>query len=582
MYWLTNYEEGIIMKPTKKYLSIFLMLVMIISSMVISPKATISAESFPQIPANGYDSYKANIKHGTYKHINYYSKATGTTRQATIYLPPDYSTATKYSVMYLLHGINGSEDDWTTKGGNVHYIMDNLIAQGKISPCILVMPNCTAKANGVDAYENVTNDILYNLKPYVEANYSVYTDREHTAISGLSMGGGQSFNIGLTNLDKFAYVGSYSAAPNTHANNVLFPDGGTKAKQLLKLLFINYGSKDDLISFGTRVHTYCDQKGIANTYWVLDGRYHEWYVWKVGCWNFLQMLQNAGFNSKTPLNPSASGTVSSVIKDGWYYIKNVNSQKYLQVKDNQGAASQNVEIGTGNGSAGQKWYVTNTSDGYVTLKSGLGDYNLDLYNGSNSDGANIQIYNAWNGDPQKFLIQTTATNNVYTIATKSSNLTKNLDVYNFGKQDGTNVCQWTCTGNTNQQWIFENVGSTPVTSTTPISPSPSTSTTPSQKPSETSGISYDYKVVSDWGSSFQAELVVTNNTDKTFDGWTLVCQYNSSITSLWGAELAGQTGAIVSIKNPSWDAKLEPGKSVTINFIASGTDKSAPTNYSLS
>ncbi|OYP57665.1 hypothetical protein CG709_00845, partial [Lachnotalea glycerini] len=202
---------------TKKLTSFLLIFAMLMSFTWCVP-LTVAAATLPTLPADGYDSYKANVAHGTIQYINYYSNATNSTRRAKIYLPPGYTTDKKYSVMYLLHGIGGNEDNWTTAGGSVHYIADNLIAEGKISPSIIVMPNCTAAASGVDQYENVTDDILYNLIPYVEQNFSVNTDREHRAISGLSMGGGQSFNIGLPNLDKFAYIGTYSEAPNTHSN----------------------------------------------------------------------------------------------------------------------------------------------------------------------------------------------------------------------------------------------------------------------------------------------------------------------------------------------------------------------------
>ncbi|PXV86664.1 enterochelin esterase-like enzyme [Lachnotalea glycerini] len=286
------------MKENTKRISSFLLIFAMLMSFIWSAPMTVAAASLPTIPANGFDSYKANVKHGTIQYINYYSNATKSTRRAKIYLPAGYTKNTKYSVMYLLHGIGGNEDNWTTGGGSVHYIADNLIAEGKISPSIIVMPNCTAAASGVDQYENVTNDILYNLIPYIEKNYSVYTDRDHRAISGLSMGGGQSFNIGLPNLDKFAYIGTYSAAPNTHSNEALFPDGGTKAKQMLKLFFISYGTNDSLISFGTRVHNYADSKGISNIYWLLNGRGHDWSVWKPSVWNFLQLLEQRGFNAK--------------------------------------------------------------------------------------------------------------------------------------------------------------------------------------------------------------------------------------------------------------------------------------------
>ncbi|SDY34567.1 family 43 glycosylhydrolase [Lachnobacterium bovis] len=159
-----------------------------------------------------------------------------------------------------------------------------------------------------------------------------------------------------------------------------------------------------------------------------------------------------------PSNPQPGNSKGNVrLSDGWYYIKNVNSQKYLQVAGNRGAAGTNVEIGHGTGVQGQKWYLQNTSDGYITLKSGLGNFMLDLAYGKNENGTNLQIYNAMGHDAQKFYLQKANGNNVVTIATKVSNGSKSVDVYNFGKNDGTNVCQWSTSGNTNQQFIFEKV-----------------------------------------------------------------------------------------------------------------------------
>lgn len=299
--------------------------------------------------------------------------------------------------------------------------------------------------------------------------------------------------------------------------------------------------------------------------------------------------------TKTPVvSTSPAGTV----KDGWYYIKNVNANKYLQVKGDTAAAGQNVEIGTGTGVDGQKWYVTNTNDGAITLKTALGDFGIDIANGSAEDGANVQLYHYYGGDAQKYVLQATNTANIYTIATIASGKTKNFDVYEASKADGANVCQWTYNGNGNQQWVFEAVNSTPATSKAPTpTPTSSPTATPAPTPTNTpvpptktpeptqggatTGVTFDYKVVSDWGSSFQGEVVVTNKSGSDINGWTLTFDYNSKIGNLWGAEFVGQTGKTVTVKNPSWDAVLKNGSSVTIDFIADGTDKSAPVNFAL-
>ena len=183
---------------------------------------------------------------------------------------------------------------------------------------------------------------------------------------------------------------------------------------------------------------------------------------KQSYYKFIQAYTEAGFAGGSSSGNTGSGSTGSgnkedssyaTLADGWYYIKNVNAQKYLQVADNNGTAGANVVIGTGNGEAGQKWYVTNTDDGYVTLKNGNGGM-LDIVYGKNEDGTNIQTYTANGEDAQKFKIVSLG-NNQFAIVTKVSSDGKALDVYNFGTSDGANVCQWTYYKNENQIWYFE-------------------------------------------------------------------------------------------------------------------------------
>ena len=150
----------------------------------------------------------------------------------------------------------------------------------------------------------------------------------------------------------------------------------------------------------------------------------------------------------------ASAATAASVTDGWYYIKGVHSQKYLQVANNKGANGVNVEIGTGNGSEAQKWYVTNVGNGYVTLKNGLG-YMLDVAYGSGDNSANIQTYSANGADAQKFKFAKTSNNGVYGIVTKSSNDARALDVSGWGTSDGVNVLQWDYYGASNQLWTLE-------------------------------------------------------------------------------------------------------------------------------
>ena len=195
-----------------------------------------------------------------------------------------------------------------------------------------------------------------------------------------------------------------------------------------------------------------------NTSWRKNEKpllYSNYNVKKPAYDKVLQAYFDAGYtlnggNNNNNQTPVYNGTLS----DGWYYIKNVHAQKYLQVTNNSGTNAQNVELGTGTGVKGQKWYLKNLGNGYFTLQNGLGNFMLDIANGANSDGANAQIYSAYSGDPQQFTLKAGA-NGTYSILTKCSNNTKSLDAYNWGTSNGTNICQWTYGGGNNQLWVFE-------------------------------------------------------------------------------------------------------------------------------
>jgi len=160
-----------------------------------------------------------------------------------------------------------------------------------------------------------------------------------------------------------------------------------------------------------------------------------------------------GQGSQGSQNQPSTGSTSK-INDGWYYITNTNSNKYLSVRNGVGANSQNVELG----STQQKWKLTNNSDGSVTLVSEVGDFALDVSGGSSDNGANVQIYSNYGGDAQKFYIREVSSN-VYTITTKVSNGEKALDAEGARTSDGTNILQWTDEGKSNQTWTFKSAES---------------------------------------------------------------------------------------------------------------------------
>ena len=245
----------------------------------------------------GFDQERAGIARGTVKLIEYQSESVGTTRKANVYLPPKYDAKKKYSVLYLLHGIGGDENEWYRDGGVPHIIMDNLYADGKVADMIVVMPNGRAqkddsRAGGFGsfrAFGDFDKDLIGSLIPYIEKNFSVYTDKEHRAIAGLSMGGGQSLNFGLGHMDVFAYVGGFSSAPNTQRAEQLIPDVD-KVKKENKLLWMVCGGADGLMNNSAQLKAFCDEKGVPCTLIEYPGEGHNFVVWKYGLYNFAQLI----------------------------------------------------------------------------------------------------------------------------------------------------------------------------------------------------------------------------------------------------------------------------------------------------
>lgn len=247
----------------------------------------------------GFDIAREGIQHGTIDTISYKSKTVGTERRAIIYTPPGYSKKKKYPVLYLLHGIGGDEKEWLN-GGQPQVILDNLYADGKLEPMIVVMPNGRAmkddRAVGnimspdkVQAFATFENDLLNDLIPFIEKKYKVLKDRNYRAIAGLSMGGGQSLNFGLGNLDVFSWVGGFSSAPNTKKPEELIPDP-EKAKGQLNLLFISCGDSDGLISFSQRTHDFLTNNDMPHIYHVIPEGKHDFKVWKESLYLYSQYL----------------------------------------------------------------------------------------------------------------------------------------------------------------------------------------------------------------------------------------------------------------------------------------------------
>ncbi len=252
--------------------------------------------AFYDAPPEGFKTVRGNVAHGKLEMIGYESKTVGTTRKANVYTPPGYSTDKKYPVLYLLHGIGGDENEWV-RFATPNALFDNLIADGKAVPMIVVMPNGRAQKNdraegnvmaSAPAFATFERDLLDDLIPAIEAKYSVDNSREKRAIAGLSMGGGQSFNFGLGNLDTFAWVGPFSAAPNTKPAEELIPNI-ENAKSKLKLLWISCGNKDGLIRISQNMHQFLKKNGIEHV-WHVDDHGHDPVHWSSSLYWFSQSV----------------------------------------------------------------------------------------------------------------------------------------------------------------------------------------------------------------------------------------------------------------------------------------------------
>lgn len=261
-------------------------------------KITIKEDDKPAFPAppEGWDRKREGISHGKLEMIDYDSKTVGTRRKLNVYTPPGYSAENKYSVLYLLHGIGGDETEWA-RFADLRVLMDNLVADGKAAPMIVVMPNGRAQKNdraegdvfkSAPAFAVFEKDLLNDVIPAIESRYSVQPDREHRALAGLSMGGGQSLNFGLGNSDKFAWVGGFSSAPNTKKPEELLPDAETAKK--LKLLWLSCGTRDGLLNVSHGVHARLKEQGVAHIWHITDGA-HDAPEWKQALYHFVQQLK---------------------------------------------------------------------------------------------------------------------------------------------------------------------------------------------------------------------------------------------------------------------------------------------------
>jgi enterochelin esterase-like enzyme len=271
-----------------------------------------------EVPAKDQDFYALkNVPHGQLRQNLYFSRITNAPRRCFVYTPPDYDkdATRKYPVLYLQHGMGEDETGWGAQG-HAGLILDNLIADKKAVPMIIVMENGYATragaaapgsglggrggapgGGGMSAFEDV---LIKEVIPMIDADFRTLSDREHRAMAGLSMGANQTIQITMNNLDKFAYIGGFSGTsnyPNTSPIDVTtfmngkFKDGETLNKQL-KLFWLGLGTKEPSPFPGSvgAFKTMLDKAGVKYTFYESPGTAHEWLTWRRDLFQFAPLL----------------------------------------------------------------------------------------------------------------------------------------------------------------------------------------------------------------------------------------------------------------------------------------------------
>jgi enterochelin esterase family protein len=243
-----------------------------------------SVSNLVEIPGNPAQDLRP-VPHGVLNVHRYESKSLGgKSRGLVVYTPPGYdpASARRYPVLYLLHGAGDDEHGWTNVG-LAHRILDNLLADGKAVPMLVVMPDGhaaerrpdTPRTANTQAFES---DLLGDVIPLVEKTYKVQPDQPNRAIVGLSMGGGQAFAVGMAHLDTFAYVAPFSMGGG-NAQEIAAKLDPAGANSRLKLLWIGCGRDDGLFGGSERLHQELTAKGIKHTWRPTEGA-HTWMVWR--------------------------------------------------------------------------------------------------------------------------------------------------------------------------------------------------------------------------------------------------------------------------------------------------------------
>lgn len=264
----------------------------------------LTVNSMVHVPGPSSLPWEINdVPHGEVQHHFYKSGIIGDQRDYFVYTPPGYDARAKvrYPVLYLFHGMSDDASAWVACG-QANVILDNLIAQGKAKPMIVVMtlgygtPEIVSRNRQAGNrtlsgknYELFRDSLFNEVIPQVEKEYRVRPDRVSRAITGLSMGGGESEFIGLNALDKFAWIGAFSAGGGSRDYDTAFPKLDEKANSQIKLLWIACGTEDGLLAGNRKFREWLKGKGIQVTEIETPG-VHSWMVWRRNLAAFTPLL----------------------------------------------------------------------------------------------------------------------------------------------------------------------------------------------------------------------------------------------------------------------------------------------------
>lgn len=258
-----------------------------------------------EVPSPGEDFYlPKDVPHGDVRAHYYFARSTGKIRCCFVYTPPSYDTnlLARYPVLYLQHGMGEDARSWPNQG-RAGFILDNLIAEGRAKPMLVVMDDGGITPGAMSGprkgktpmfWDKFGDVLIDDIIPTIDSTYRTVPDRDHRAMAGLSLGGTQTMEITQAHLGEFAYIGVFSAPfgfPQIPSGfNGLLGNPAAFAKRV-KVLFLSYGEAGDLAARGTqRFHQELEQAGIKHVFYESPGTAHEWQTWRRSLYQFVPLL----------------------------------------------------------------------------------------------------------------------------------------------------------------------------------------------------------------------------------------------------------------------------------------------------